>query len=192
MTAVATVAGIALILLASRDVFDTLFHPHGRGVIGEALIVATWRAFRVLGRRRPGLLSLAGPVAFLLVVLSWVALVIAGGALIVLPNLPERYAIASELGPDAVTGVAGAVYVSFVNLTSLGFGDVVARNDALRLLGPVQAVIGLAILTASISWILSIYRVLGEYRALAREIRLLCDAAETCLLYTSPSPRDRS
>ncbi len=178
MTALATAGGIALILIAARDVFDTLFHPHGRGVISEALVRATWKGIRAASARRSRLLSLAGPIAFLLVVLSWVALVVVGGALIILPHLPERYAIAAELGADEVTGVLGAAYTSFVNLTSLGFGDVVARSDALRLLGPVQAIIGLAILTASVSWILSIYRVLDDYRSLAREIGLLCDAAE--------------
>lgn len=179
MTVVATAAGIALIVLVARDVFDTLFQPHGRGVVSEALVRASWQGLKLIGRRRTHLLSLAGPIAFLLVVASWVALVVIGGMLIILPQLPENYATAAELGTDEVNGVLGATYASFVNLTSLGFGDIVARTDALRLLGPVQAIIGLAILTASISWILSIYRVLGEYRALAREIGLLCDALET-------------
>ncbi len=168
-----------MIVLVARDVFDTLFHPHGRGVVSEALVRTSWKGLKLISRRRARLLSLAGPIAFLLVVVSWVALVVAGGALIILPNLPESYATAAELGTDEITGVLGATYASFVNLTSLGFGDIVARTDALRLLGPVQAIIGLAILTASISWILSIYRVLGDFRALAREIGLLCDAMET-------------
>ena len=133
MTALATAGGIALILIAARDVFDTLFHPHGRGVISEALVRATWKGIRAASARRSRLLSLAGPIAFLLVVLSWVALVVVGGALIILPHLPERYAIAAELGADEVTGVLGAAYTSFVNLTSLGFGDVVARSDANRI-----------------------------------------------------------
>ncbi len=178
MSVLASVAGITLIAIAARDVFDTLFHPHGRGVVSEALIRAAWRALRWMSRRRAALLSLAGPIGFLLVVLSWITLVVAGGALIVLPQLPERYALSPGLGPDSVTGLGGAIYVSLVNLTSLGYGDVVARTDALRLLGPLQAIIGLGILTASISWILSIYKVLGDYRSLAREIGLVCDAAE--------------
>jgi len=32
MTAVAPIAGVLLVLGALRDVFETLFHPHGRGV----------------------------------------------------------------------------------------------------------------------------------------------------------------
>jgi len=173
MTIVSVALGITLIALAARDVFDTLFHPHGRGVVSEALARGSWGLMKRVGGGRPRLRRLAGPVAFSLVVLSWVALVVVGGALIILPYLPERFAIAAELGADEVTGPLGAAYASFVNLTSLGFGDVVARDDLLRLLGPVQAIIGLAILTASISWILSIYRVLGDYRALALETGLL-------------------
>ena len=68
-----------------------------------------------------------------------------------------------------------ALYLSLVNLTSLGYGDIVATGDVLRFLGPLETLIGLGLLTASISWILFLYRVLGDYRSLSHEISLLCD-----------------
>jgi len=179
MTAVAAVAGLALITLAVRDVFDTLFHPHGRGIVSEALVRVTWRAFHGLARGRQAILSYAGPTAFLLVVLSWVALVVLGSAIIILPHLPESYVLADGLDPGGTSGFVDAVYVSLVSLTSLGHGDVVAQSDALRLLGPFETIIGLGILTASISWILSIYGVLADYRSASHEIALLREAERT-------------
>lgn len=178
MTVLATIVGIALIALAIRDVFDTLFHPHGRGVVSEALIRSVWRGMRAVARGRQAILSYAGPTAFLLVVLSWVALVVLGSALIILPHLPDDYVFEEGIDPEAISGFIDAIYVSLVNLTSLGYGDVVADTDALRILGPLETVIGLGILTASISWILSIYGVLDEYRAVSHEIALLRGAEE--------------
>ena len=64
------------------------------------------------------------------------------------------------------------------NLTSLGYGDIVATGDLLRFLGPLETLIGLGLLTASISWILLLYRVLSDYRSLSHEISLLSDAKQ--------------
>lgn len=190
MTVVATIAGVALIAVAIRDVFDTLFHPHGRGVVSEALVRAVWRTLHVPARSRSGVLSYAGPAAFVLVVLTWVALVVVGFALITLPHMPDEYVLAVALRPEDTGGFFDALYFSLVSMTSLGYGDIVAENDVLRLLGPVETMIGLGILTASISWILSIYGVLADYRSVAHEIELLCDAEErtgTELAETEPA-----
>jgi hypothetical protein len=165
-----------MIALAVRDVFDTLFHPHGRGVVSEALVRGTWRLWHSLARGREATLSYAGPTAFLLVVLSWVALVVVGFALILLPHLPEEFVLAGGLRPEDTSGFVDAIYVSMVSMTSLGFGDVTAENDLLRLLGPAETIVGLGILTASISWILSIYGVLVDYRSVSHEIALLSEA----------------
>lgn len=178
MTLLATLAGLALIALAARDIFDTLFHPHGRGVVSERLIHLVWWCFGATGRKRSGALTLAGPLAFVTVLMSWVALVTLGGALVFAPRLPEEFVVTPGLEPAQVSGFADAIYVSLVNLTSLGFGDVVPRQEGVRLLAPLQALVGLGLLTASVSWILSIYGVMRDLRVLAREISLLCDACD--------------
>lgn len=178
MTLIATLAGLALIALAARDIFDTLFHPHGRGVVSERLIHFVWWCFKATGNDRSAALTLAGPLAFVTVLMSWVALVTLGGALVFAPRLPDEFVVTPGLDPEQNSGFLDAIYVSLVNLTSLGFGDVVPRQEWVRLLAPLQALIGLGLLTASVSWILSIYGVIRDLRVLAREISLLCDACE--------------
>lgn len=179
VTLVATLAGLGLLLLAARDIFDTLFHPHGRGVISERLIHLVWWSLRSAFGPRPHFLTLAGPIAFVVVFLSWVSMVAVGGALVFAPRLPDEFVLAPGVEATSTDDFIDAFYVSLVNLTSLGFGDVVPAEGWLRILSPLQALFGLGLLTASVSWILSIYGVLAGLRSTAREISLFCDAAES-------------
>jgi Ion channel len=174
MAILSTAAGTLMVLVALRDIFDTLFHPHGRGVVSQGLIRGIWRAMRKLARENHALLSLAGPLAFVAVIAAWGALVVLGFALILLPHFPDGFVTAD--GIDAEGGIRDALYLSAVNLTSLGYGDIVPAADGLRFLGPLETLIGLGLLTASISWILLLYRVLSDYRSLSHEISLLSDA----------------
>jgi hypothetical protein len=175
MATALTVLGAILVGLALRDVFETLFHPHGRGVISERLEAGVWRAMRWAALRRRNLLSTAGPTAFLLVIASWIALVVIGFALVFEPRMPEHFGVADSLAAEPPDGFLDALYLSLVNLTSLGYGDIVPNTEALRLLGPIETMIGLGLLTASISWLLSIYTVLAGARSFAREVALVVE-----------------
>ena len=77
------IVGVGLIVLALRDIFDTLFHPHGRGVLSERVIRVVWRAIRsTAGAGLSAPLTLAGPLAFSAVLLLWVGMVTLGGAVL--------------------------------------------------------------------------------------------------------------
>jgi len=168
-TVLATAAGVALIGLALRDIFDALFHPEGRGALARLLARAVWSAFR---RRRPGprTLALAGPVALLVVIASWATLLAVGWALVYLPHLDSGFAGAPR--GDFVD----ALNVSLVTLTTLGFGDVVPTAGWLRVVTPLEALVGFGLLSASISWLLLVYPVIARRRSLAYEVWLLRDA----------------
>jgi Ion channel len=170
-----TLAGGAIVVVVLRDVFDTLFHPHGAGSVSLAVIRGVWATMRALARGNHVVLSLAGPIAFITVIAAWGTLVIVGFALILWPHFPEGFAINEgiDLGSG---GLDDALYLSMVNLTSLGYGDIVPVGELLRFAGPLETVIGLGLLTASISWLLFLYRVLSDYRSLSHEISLLLEA----------------
>ena len=173
MAVLGTVAGALLVIVALRDVFDTIVHPQGRGVVSRAMVRAIWRVVRSLAKERHATLSLAGPVAFIAVLATWGTLVIVGFALILWPYFPEDFAVAGTVSIDG--GLDDALYLSMVNLTSLGYGDIVPTGELLRFLGPLETLIGLGLLTAGISWILLLYRVLADYRSLSHEISLLLE-----------------
>jgi hypothetical protein len=174
--ALGTAAGATLVLVALRDVFDTLFHPHGRGVVSEAVIRGTWRGTRALARGNHAALSLAGPTAFIAVITVWGTFVVVGFALMLWPHFPDGFSYTSAAVVGAGGHFADALYLSLVNLASLGYGDIVPTTELVRFLGPTETIIGLGLLTASISWILLLYRVLSDYRSLSHEISLLAGA----------------
>lgn len=178
MDVVWTLLGVALIAIALRDIFDVLFHPLGRGVIARRVVLGvSW-----LARRLPGgsgtIGLLAGPLGYAVVVATWAALLAVGWALIFMPQLPEGFVFDSELDPAAHSGFVDALYISLVNLTSLGYGDISPGTPLLQLLGPVETMFGLGLLTASISWLISIYNAISRRDSLAHEVHLAKEAEE--------------
>src|SRR4029453_12808914 len=119
MTLISTAAGVVLVLVALRDVFDTLFPPPGRGVVGQMVIRQIWRAMRVAVRGNHAALSLAGPLAFVAVIAVWGALVIVGFALMLWPHFPEGFAAGGGGSIESEGHFADALYLSIVNLASL-------------------------------------------------------------------------
>jgi voltage-gated potassium channel Kch len=81
--------------------------------------------------------------------------------------MPEGFLHATEL--DAVgTSLLDALYFSLVTLSTLGYGDVSPSHGLLRVAAPLEALLGLGLLTASVSWLLDLPRV-SRRRAQAHE-----------------------
>lgn len=176
MTILLTLLGIVLILVALRDIFHELFHPSGRGSLSRAVMRALWSVFRGVSRRWPTLLNIAGPSMMPLIILCWTVLLSVGWALVLWPHMPGGFLLSTGLDPARNGGFLDALYLSLTTLSTLGYGDITPKGDALRMLMPLEALFGFALLTASISWVLSIYPVLGRRRSLAQKIRLLNSA----------------
>lgn len=169
-TILLTAAGAAMVAIAIRDAFDALFHPEGRATIGRGISRGIWRVLRRPGPGHP-LFPLAGPLALISVIAMWSILLIVGWALIYLPHMPDGFRF-QGVAPGG-SNLAHALNESLVTLTTLGFGDITPRAEALRLILPFEALVGFGLLTASISWLLLIYPVLARRRSLAYEIALL-------------------
>jgi voltage-gated potassium channel Kch len=174
-----TLLGVALIVLALRDIFDVLFHPLGRGMIARRVVQGIAALARHKPRRSGTLGLLAGPIGYIAVITTWAALLTVGWALVFWPQLPQGFHFDSGLDPAKHSGFADALYVSLVNLTSLGYGDISPAASLLRLLGPVETLFGLGLLTASISWLLSIYGAISRRDSLAHEVALAKQAEES-------------
>jgi Ion channel len=170
MTALATVAGVVLILLACRDIFDTLLHPEGKAYLGRLATRAVWLVMRRLFVRKPRALELAGPLGMIVVVTTWAGLLIVGWALVFLPHVDDSFRVAPGAeGSDVVH----ALNFSLVTLTTLGFGDLTPTAEWLRIVTPLEALLGFGLLSASVSWLLLVYPVLSRRRSLAYEVSLL-------------------
>jgi len=184
MALVWTVLGLVLIAVAVRDSFATLLQPNKTGGLNRAISLTIFRVLRAIGRRlqrrrsdERAVLVLAGPLAVLLVILSWAVLIASGAALIYMPHMPEEFVLASGL-PAAEDGFSDALYFSLSNLTTLGIGDFAPRTGWLRVVTGGQALTGVALITAAVSWLLVIYPAIARKRALAQMVSVYLAAAD--------------
>ncbi|MEU7860038.1 potassium channel family protein [Nonomuraea sp. NPDC049141] len=60
-----------------------------------------------------------------------------------------------------------------VTVATLGLGDIVPAEGWLRVVSPLEALIGFVLLTATVSWVLEIYPTLTRRRVLAIRLALL-------------------
>lgn len=148
--AIITLAGLLVVAAALREVFHTLLRPSGAGQLTPAIFRAVWRTAHRIGG---GATALAGPSAVLSSIVIWTLMVVIGWALVYWPQMPEAFQAAE--GMRAPDDLLDAIYVSATALSTLGFGDIVAEQPALRIALVVESFVGFALLTASISWVLS-------------------------------------
>ncbi|GGT15553.1 potassium channel family protein [Streptomyces purpureus] len=166
-----TLGGAALAMLALRDVFHTLWHPTRHGGLSRRVMTLAWYLSSSFGRRRA--VGLAGPLGMVTVVVLWAVTVILGWALMYWPHMPGGFSFAAGLSPADYTGFVDAVYLSIVTMATLGLGDIAPADGWLRVLGPIEAVVGFALLTATVTWVLGIYPALTRRRAVALRIHQL-------------------
>ena len=178
-----TAVGAAVVLVALRDIFHTLWHPSGQGGLSHWLMRNVWRVGQAGGR----LGGLVGPLGMVAVVLVWVLLVVVGWALVYAPHLPSGFVLGSGLDEGDRAGVVDALYLSLVTLATLGFGDIVPSAAWLRIVVPVQGLVGFALITAAVSWVVQVYPALTRRRALAVRLSLLRRSDADALVRTPES-----
>ena len=165
-----TVLGATIVVYGLSDIFLTLVHPHARGRLTRAIVAGIWRTTSHGGQRAR---AASGPLAAISVVLAWAAIQAIGWALIYLPHVPEGFLYSEGIDPDLYLDAFEALYFSLVSLSTLGFGEVVPTDPFVRLLSPVQAVTGFALLTGGATWLLQLFPTLARRRSTALYLALL-------------------
>jgi hypothetical protein len=173
MTLLLSLLGAGLLLFALRDIFDTLFHPSGKGMLSRALPRLLWSGVRRIGVRYPLAQELCGPVTLLCVIASWATLLALGWTFVFWPHLTEGFFLSSGPNSSAYSGFVDALYLSLVTLTTLGYGDITPTVGWLKVLVPLEALVGFGLLSASLSWVVSLYPVFSRHRSLAHEVSLV-------------------
>ncbi|WP_412074750.1 potassium channel family protein [Streptomyces xanthophaeus] len=101
------------------------------------------------------------------VVAVWTLTVVVGWALIYWPHMPDAFAYSAGLRPADHAGFLDALYISLVQVSTLGLGDIAPADGWLRVLAPLEALVGFVLLSATVSWTLGIYPALARRRSLA-------------------------
>ncbi len=164
--------GVAIILIVLRDMFHTLGHPLGQGSLSRLVMKTLWRLSHC-GGGHGRLAKLVGPFGLLTVMMMWGALAVGGWALVYWPFIPAGFVFSANPLAGSAGNVLDALYLSLVTISTLGFGDVVPDLAWLRVVVPLEAIFGFALLTAAVSWILQVYPALTRRRALAIHLALL-------------------
>jgi hypothetical protein len=172
----AIIAGVVLIGTSCHDVFHTLFHPAGRGALSDLMSRWIWRGVRVVAKRSRSMITLGGPIIFLAIVSTWALLIVFGFALIYWAHL-NVFAPVPGMDPSRSKTFFDAFNISLGALITIA-GDYNSNSKLMRLLMGAQAVIGFGLLTAAVSWLLSIYPVLEQRRSLAHRSTLMHAAEE--------------
>lgn len=164
MESVAALVGIVIIVVIIWEVFKDLFHPAHSGAFSD------WLGRRLfnLVRGRPSMLPIAGPLAVVGVIGSWVLMLVLGFGLIYNSSFPEGFRTSTgEIPPDSPQ-LLSALYFSFATLVTLGYGDLVPNTMPMRFIATTEALIGFGLLTASVSSIVLLYPALSRMRLAAR------------------------
>ncbi|CAM5573100.1 potassium channel family protein [Streptomyces aurantiogriseus] len=167
-----SLAGAGLVMAALRDLFHTLWHPTRHGGLSRLVMTVLWRLARHL-RVRGRVVGLVGPLAMVTVVGMWAVTIILGWAIIYWPHMPGAFTFTPGSKAAQQPALLDSVYLSLVTVATLGLGDVVPAEGWLRLVSPLEALIGFALLTATVSWVLEIYPALSRRRVLAIRLALL-------------------
>lgn len=173
MSLLSVSAGVVLVLLALREMFHQFFHPGGQGSLSDW----TMRAVFTLFRARPlrSRLYLAGAVGVASSLVLWALLLIVGWALIYAPYLPDEFLFSDGLPAEKQEGFVTALYLSVVTLGTLGYGDITPTSSLLRLVAPIESLMGFALLTAGLTWVVSLYPAIARQRCFAHHVQLLVE-----------------
>ncbi|MER6737909.1 potassium channel family protein [Streptomyces puniciscabiei] len=173
-----SLVGVGLVMAALRDLFHTLWHPTRHAGLSRLVMTGMWRLARRLRARRR-VVGLVGPLAMVTVVGLWAAIIILGWAIIYWPHMPGAFTLTPGSRAAQQPALLDSVYLSLVTVATLGLGDITPAEGWLRLASPLEALVGFALLTATVSWVLEIYPALTRRRVLAIRLALLRDSAPT-------------
>jgi hypothetical protein len=165
--------GALLVAVALADVILTVLHYDGSSLLARRVNRATWWTVRTLTAPLPRplrsyLRCLGAPLMIPTTLSVWLSLLIVGFALIYQPGLRSGD---FDIPAGTEPGFLLALYTSIVTLSTLGYGDVTPTVPLFQVLAGLEALIGFALLTLAISYILNVYSVLQHLSLLGAELQ---------------------
>jgi hypothetical protein len=166
-----TIAGILLLLMVFYDIFATILRATKYpGPISQFINRGLWWIFSHLTknldrRHRHRILSTIGPLLMPLLISVFVTTLLTGFALIYIPRIQTDFLIAQE--ETSKNPYFQAFYFSGITFLTIGYGDVVPVTGFTRIIAIVEGFCGIAILSLSITYLLTVYGALERKRTLA-------------------------
>jgi hypothetical protein len=178
------VSGALLIAIALRDVFITVLYARIRiGFLSTAVGWATSSAFlwvaRRAGARRGIIMAFCGPTVLALHIAVWAFTLSLGAGLMLHPNLGTG--VRSQSGPTP-TDFGSALFAGGISMSIGGSSELVPQTTSLRLLYLANALVGMSVVSLSLTYLMQVYSALLRRNAFALKLHFLSgesgDAAE--------------
>ncbi|MBS3652097.1 two pore domain potassium channel family protein [Pseudaminobacter sp. 19-2017] len=176
--------GIVLILIILLDIFLTVLYARiGTSIVGYRVGRLIWASFvtasKAFGPRRGTVLSFCGPVILVLLVGVWALGLTLGAALVMHPELGTS--IRATNG-DTPTDFVTAMYAGGTSMAIVGASDFTPHTSSTRLLFLLNSLIGVSVMSLTLTYLLQVYTALQRRNVLALSIHFLSgctgDAAE--------------
>jgi hypothetical protein len=171
MEIVYLVTGVVLLIAALVDVlWTTLWPDGGSGPLSGLLTTLVWRLMRLIGRFWDRALSLAGPFVLAATLIMWIAMLWAGWVLLFAAD-------SDSLIPKAGTDVSwsGRIYFVAYSMFTMGNGDFSPAEGWAQLATSLTTATGMVIVTASVTYLLSVIPAVAQKRAFAASVTALGD-----------------
>lgn len=165
-----TIAGAALLALVFYDIYATILRATKQpGPFSTFLNRGLWRIATRLTqtldrRRRHRRLSAIGPLLMPLLIAFFILMLLTGFALVYLPRMETEFKID---GAAYDSSILQAFYFSGVTFLTIGYGDILPVSSVTRIIALIEGASGIAIISLSITYLLTVYRALERKRAVA-------------------------
>ena len=165
---VVSLLGVGVLLVCLLDVFFTVLDANGVSVISSRLYRWMWWIWRHGGRLLPpktrrAWLSVGAPLMIPAIIGVWISLVVVGFALIYFGGMsPENFLFGGGSQPS----LAAAFRLSWVTLSTIGFVEISPSSMTYSLTVALEAIVGGILLTFTITYFLSVHRVVLSFNEL--------------------------
>jgi hypothetical protein len=153
-------AGCVLVIAGLNDLFQSVVVPRASGrryrpsfyfwrTVWSLWPTIAWRLYRDDDDRREDFLAVFAPLMLISLIALWLAMLIVGYALVL-------WGLRSGITPP-VRSFGDALYFSGTSLLTIGFGDIVARSPAPRMISIFAAISGLSLLSIATAYIFLLF-----------------------------------
>ena len=174
--------GTLLVFIGLREVFRDIFHPTASGSLSDFV-----GRFVSLLMRRTRLRPAVGPVSLVTVIVCWVLLLAVGFALIYCGILPRQIAGPVGESHNFAHNFLRSLYFSLGAFDTFQTFNLSPQTNWLRLVISVEGLIGISMITASVSWLVLLYPALARTRLFARHISSLIEAEKRVRVSAVPA-----
>ncbi|WP_339105916.1 potassium channel family protein [Haloterrigena salinisoli] len=159
--------GVLILLITVSDLlWTTLWIEGGAGPLTSQLMGWTWRVLRRISPQNPRLLSLSGPIVFVLSLTIWIVLLWSGWTLI--------FAGAGSILVDTLNrgpiSWYDRIYYTGYTIFTLGTGDFVSEKGPWQIVTILATGSGMLFVTLTATYIISVLDAVTQKRAFASNV----------------------